>query len=744
MTPSRKSAFFGFLAILAVAAVLFVPGPDDERGTGKNAAPAQGFKGATPSSTIAQSAAERVTNRTDGRMRFADLEADRLRVLLEAFDGAARRVRFATGAPDFLDPKTSPFLQAPDGRVIQLELFDDLMVPIVLTDTGVSRSGVQLIEGVVPGYPDSRFLMSASGGEASLSIEISPDDRYVVNALDDGVYEIVELDPTMVPPCAGPINIFIDADVLAARAVDEEETSSRHRMARAANPSAHALIDLLVIYTADVASSYSSLAIRNKTELAVAEANSDFERSGARVRLRLVGVEENEYVENGSNSDALERLRRTTDGYLDDVHELRDELGADLVCLLQEEKDTSSSGIAYVMTKTGDRFSENFGFSVVEYEYLTGLNTMVHEIGHNLGCNHDRENAGNETLYPFSYGYRFTARSGTTYRTIMAYRPGSRISYFSTPLKTFGAFNDPVGIAPDLPQESDNVESLNRASFEVSNYRLAEEGLDPEARLVNVSTRATVGAGEKALIGGFVIGASEEKTILVRALGPSLAGYGVGDNLPALKVTLYRDDEVLATNQGWRLGPDTQAVIDTGYAPDFDSEPIILITVGPGAYTAVVESADARTGVALVEVYEIGDGESRLVNLSTRGYVGIGEEVMIGGFVIGGDVGGTKRVLIRALGPSLAGFGVADAMFDPAMRLYDESGTVLLENDDWDYGNQQDVIAALGFAPDIRRESAMILDLIPGLYTVVVRPYENDDGQKPGVGLVEAYEIEVD
>lgn len=744
MITARKSALFGFLATLVVVAVLWTTDRREVSSDGPATGSTDGAEVAVDSGPNEVQVPGLLAARADGRIRFAALEAERARVLLEAFTGAARRVRHGAEAPGFLDPKTSPFLQVPDGRVIEIELFDDTTVPIVLTDTGVSRSGTQLIEGVVPGLPDSRFLMSSTGGAASMSIEVSPDDRYVINAVDDGVYEIVELDPAAVPPCAGPVGIFLDADVLAARSRDEEEDTGSRATARAANPSSHALVDVLVVYSDDVATSQSFLAIRNKVELAVAEGNSDFERSGARVRLRLVGLERIEYTENGSNSDALERLRRTNDGYLDDVHDLRDELGADLVCLIQEEQDTSSSGIAYVMTDSGDRFSENFGFSVVEFQYLTGLNTLVHEIGHNLGCNHDRDHASNKALYPFSYGYRFTARNGTTYRTIMAYRPGSRVSYFSTPLKTFGTSSDPLGIAPGLPDESDNVESLNRAAFEVSHYRLAEEGLDPEARMVNVSTRATVGTGEQSLIGGFVIGSSGEKTILVRALGPSLAGYGVGDTLPALKVTFYREDEVLATNQGWRLGPDPQAVIDTGFAPEYDSEPAILSTVGPGAYTAVVESVDFQTGVALVEVYEIGDSGSRLINLSTRGFVGTGEEVMIGGFVIGGETGGTKRILIRALGPSLSSYGVTGAMFDPAVRLYDESGAVLLENDDWDYGNQQDVIAALGFAPVIRRESAMILDLAPGLYTAVVRPFENDDGQKPGIGLVEAYEIDVD
>ena len=654
-------------------------------------------------------------------------------------------MRFGTADPAFLDPKTSPFLGPPGGALVQLELFDDLTLPIRLTGTGVTRSGVQLVEGTVAGHPDSRFLMTVSGGSASLSIETTPDDRYVVNRIADEVYEIVEYDPVAVPPCHGPLNVFPDADVLAARSLDREaESGTRRPVARSTFPNAPAVVDLLIVYTSDVAANHSYLAIRNKAELAVAEGNSDFERSGAGVRLRLVGVERVDYSENGSNSDGLERLRRTSDGHMDEVHSLRDERGADLVCLLQDRRDASSSGIAYVMTEAGNRYSEDFGFSVVEYDYLTGVNTLVHEIGHNLGCQHDRDNAGSGGIFPYSYGYRFTSRNLSTYRTIMAYRPGNRISYFSSPLKTFGSLADPVGIAPGDAGEADNVESLNRASFEVSNFRLAAEGQDPEARLVNVSTRAMVGGGERALIGGFVIGDSEVKTVLVRALGPSLADFGVRDFLAAPGLTLYRGSEVVASNAGWRSGPDPDGVEATGYPPPLDAEPALLLTIGPGAYTAVVESVDGRQGVALVEVYETGGAGTRLVNLSTRGYVGVDEDVMIGGFVIGGESGGSKRVLLRALGPSLDGFGVVDPLYDPAMTLYDESGVVLLENDDWDSSNQQDVIAGLGFAPTVRRESAMILDLVPGLYTVIVRPFENADGQRPGVGLVEAFEISDD
>ncbi|RKX35190.1 MAG: hypothetical protein DRP71_04400 [Verrucomicrobia bacterium] len=673
-------------------------------------------------------------------IRFASLIEEKARELAARRQLAARRVRYARGSPGFLDPKTSPFLDYPNGQVIDLELFEDTHLPMVLVDTEVLESGVQLVSGTIEGYPDSRFLMAISDGSASLSIEVSPDRHYLVDALEDGVYEIQEVDPGLVPPCLAPLPMYLDADMLAARGQDGERPRfEAPPAARASDPNADALIDLLVVYSTDMANAHSLTSIRLKTELAVREANGDFERSGARVRLRLSHLQAVDYTENASNSDALERLRRTADDYMDEVHAIRDQVGADVVCLLQEKQDSSSSGIAYVMTESGNYYNEGYGFSVVEFRYLTGVNTLVHEVGHNLGCQHDTDHAGSPGLFSFSFGYHVKDRNGSVlYRTIMAYRPGTRISYFSTPHLTYGASQYAVGVA----DEADNVESLNRASFEVSNYRLAESDLDPTAKMINVSTRAIVGNGDEVLIGGFAVGGSEDKTVLVRALGPSLRLYGVRDPLSALKVTLFQDKIALAENSGWRMGPDFEQVIKTGFAPGSDLEPAILMTVQPGLYTAVVEATDGARGVSLVEVYDVGDTGPHLVNLSTRGYVGTGEEVLIGGFVIVGRGDLTKRILIRALGPSLADFGVSGAMFDPAMTLYDESGVVLLENDDWDKSNLQDVIAQLGYAPKVRRESAMILDLTPGLYTVVVRPFENTEGQEPGVGLIEAYEIE--
>ncbi len=681
-----------------------------------------------------------VSANTRAEIRFASLIEEKASELAARRQLAARRVRYAHGSPGFLDPKTSPFLDFPNGQVIDLELFEDTHLPVVLVDTEVLKSGVQLVSGTIEGHPDSRFLMAVSDGIASLSIEVSPDERYLVDALDDGVYEIQEIDPGLIPRCLDPLPMFLDRDVLAARGEDSERFGSEALpTARASDPNADALIDVLVVYTTDVRDAHSATSIRLKTELAVKEANGDFERSGARVRLRLADLRAVEYAENGSNSDALERVRRTADDYMDDVHEIRDQVGADVVCVLQEKQDSSSSGIAYVLTESGNYYNDSYGFSVVEYRYLTGSNTLVHEVGHNLGCHHDIDHAGTPGLFPFSYGYHVKDRNGTVvYRTIMAYRPGTRVSYFSTPHLTYGSSRYSIGVA----DEADNVESLNRASFEVSNFRLAESDLDPTAKMINVSTRAVVGNGDEVLIGGFAVGGSEDKTVLVRALGPSLALYGVRDPLSSLKVTLFREKVALAENSGWRLRPDYEQVIQTGFAPKSDMEPAILMTVQPGLYTAVVESTDDARGVSLVEVYDVGDTGPHLVNLSTRGYVGTGEEVMIGGFVIGGNENLTKRILIRALGPSLVEFGVAGAMYDPAMTLFDESGVVLLENDDWDKSNLQDVIAELGYAPEVRRESAMILDLTPGLYTVVVRPFENTEGQEPGVGLIEAYEID--
>jgi cyclophilin family peptidyl-prolyl cis-trans isomerase len=187
------------------------------------------------------------------------------------------------------------------------------------------------------------------------------------------------------------------------------------------------------------------------------------------------------------------------------------------------------------------------------------------------------------------------------------------------------------------------------------------------ARLANMSTRAQVGTGGNVLIGGFVVSGTSSKRILARGIGPSLVQFGVTNALMDPTLELHaQNGALLFSNDNWTTAPNKQDISDTGRAPSSAQEPAILTTLAPGKYTAVVRGAGNTTGVALVEVYDQDSGPgSLLANLSTRGEVGTGANVMIGGVIVTDD----KTVLVRALGPTLTQFGVANALPAPALEL---------------------------------------------------------------------------
>ena len=251
--------------------------------------------------------------------------------------------------------------------------------------------------------------------------------------------------------------------------------------------------------------------------------------------------------------------------------------------------------------------------------------------------------------------------------------------------------------------------------------------------LLNVSTRGTVLAGDNVMIGGVIISGTTPKRVIVRALGPSLAAAGVIGALPDPVLRLHDSTgAVIATNDNWRTNEG--AVAATGFAPAHDADAAIVTTLAPGAYTAIISGAYGHQGVALFELYDLDPGNSRIANISTRARVGTGDSVMIGGFIVGGDQPG--QVVVRALGPSLAAAGVAGALYDPVLELYNSAGTRIFLNDNWQ-AEQADQIAATSLAPNDPRESAMIATLPPGAYTVIVR----GSWGLTGVALIEAYYV---
>lgn len=262
------------------------------------------------------------------------------------------------------------------------------------------------------------------------------------------------------------------------------------------------------------------------------------------------------------------------------------------------------------------------------------------------------------------------------------------------------------------------------------------------ARLTNLSARVAVGGAAGTPIPGFVLSGPGEKAMLIRAVGPTLTALGVGGALTDPRFTLYRGTATLSGNDNWSSA-DASAMTATGaFALAAGSRDAALLNALPaGAYTAPVTATDGGSGIALLEVYEASASETVvLVNGSTRAHVGTGESVLIPGFVIGGS--GNLRLIIRAVGPTLADFGVTEALVDPTMTLF-RGATPIATNDNWsEAGNAAEITATArtvgAFAlPGGSRDAVILTSLPPGAYTVVI----SGVGATSGTVLVELYAV---
>jgi hypothetical protein len=257
-----------------------------------------------------------------------------------------------------------------------------------------------------------------------------------------------------------------------------------------------------------------------------------------------------------------------------------------------------------------------------------------------------------------------------------------------------------------------------------------------DASMGNISTRVDVGSGQNASIGGFIISGAVAKNVIVRAIGPSLADVGVQGALadPTLEL---RDSSgnLLQANDNWKETQE-QAIRDTMLAPSNDLESAIVTSLQPGAYTAIVNGRNNTTGIGLVEIYDLQRAPtSKLANMSTRGLVGIGENVMIGGLILLGP--DQASILFRAIGPSLAGGGIESPLPDPQLDLFDAQGVRIATNNNW-RDSQPAVIEATGAAPTEDAESAILADLNPGNYTALVSGVNGGTG----TALIEAYHLQ--
>ena len=249
-----------------------------------------------------------------------------------------------------------------------------------------------------------------------------------------------------------------------------------------------------------------------------------------------------------------------------------------------------------------------------------------------------------------------------------------------------------------------------------------------------------VQTGDNVGIGGFIITGTAPKHVLLRAIGPSLAQFGVPDVLADPVLELHGPGAfVTITDDNWRDDPMQEAlIIADGIPPSNDLESAIDATLVPGAYTAVVRGKNDTSGVALVEVYDLSPAvPAKLADISTRAFVSTGDNIVIAGFTLGSN-SGDDRIVARGIGPSLTAAGVPNALADPTLELRDSNGALLFANNNWqDDPAQAAELTAAGLAPTNQLESGIAATLPPGLYTALLAGLNNGTG----IGVVEVYDL---
>ena len=253
--------------------------------------------------------------------------------------------------------------------------------------------------------------------------------------------------------------------------------------------------------------------------------------------------------------------------------------------------------------------------------------------------------------------------------------------------------------------------------------------------LANISTRGSVGTGDNILIAGVILDPTGQRSFVVRALGPSLNVSGALAD-PQIEVRAP-DGTLVGHNDNWRDSQEQQ-LIASGLAPTNNQEAALILAPSGQSYAVQVSGVNGATGIATVEIYALASASGpakKFRNISTRGHVGTGDNVLIGGTIVNGSA--AQRLMVRAIGPDLAGAGVVGALPDPILELRDAEGNLLASNDDW-RSNQEQEIVATGLAPQDNRDAAILTTVFPTSYTSIVRGKNG----ATGVALVEVYKLD--
>jgi hypothetical protein len=345
---------------------------------------------------------------------------------------------------------------------VRLNLFPDADFVGVVEDVDRRTSTRYTLTGRLQQDDPGRFAVAREGQAWAMDVLSGDGAVYEVRGSSNGTLVIRQVNEAAHPPCGfGPRQRLSSSTVRAAGA------------GAAVERDVQVTLDVMVVYTTEARIAAGGTDAMNAlVQLFVAGANTTYANSLIHARMRLVYSGEVAYEESGSAGTDLNRLTFMNDGYLEEVHALRNQYGADVVSLLVNDFQYCGIGWMY--------FGPTRAFSVVDFG--CGSATFVHEVGHNMGCAHDRVNANAAGHFSYSYGHRFTGVSGTQWRTVMSYAPGTRIQNFSNPAVLHDGVS--TGIPEGSANSADNARTVNQTAPNMANYRAAADMEDCNGNFV--------------------------------------------------------------------------------------------------------------------------------------------------------------------------------------------------------------------------------------------------------------------
>ncbi|HEY9155951.1 MAG TPA: M12 family metallo-peptidase [Opitutaceae bacterium] len=389
------------------------------------------------------------------------------------------------------------------GGRVEFTLPNGTKLPLIVKNTESFGDARFVSDGEIDGAA-GHATFAYNNGELSGTIEVNDGTTYQVRAIGGSVAQVFSEDSNLVPPCGviGAVHqtqadrpaagVTVTANETAAAGTasgDVEAAGDIPTVSGVLSPSVSSslstksTIRVLVPYSTTITKTISTSAVISAIDLAVANMNTDLQRSAVPVKVVLAGTVAETYTYDGKDpsataiDNALTRITNPSDNVLDHVHAVRYDDQADLVCFLINEIDSTNSGVGYILATPNYAFNCTYGFSVISFSYLNMARTFSHELGHNLGCDHDRAHANSTSgaaakgTYAYSYGYQFYGKNGVQYRDIMAYPPGQVVAYFSNPNLTVPSpISVPVGAPVGSSNQAYNALTITQNAAEVAAY----------------------------------------------------------------------------------------------------------------------------------------------------------------------------------------------------------------------------------------------------------------------------------